>query len=515
MKSTYLKRFALLALAAAVVFACSKPEEEEPAPVNTDPTLYERVGGTTKVADPNNAGAMIEQGRLSLRSVVDSTILIIAADERLQPYFTTLLAEVGSGDLSGFAVLSENLTDFFCVATGSENPDHAYSGLNMKDAHDPAVNGRMDFKANTASFDAFLGDLVAGLAKNGVTDSELVGDLGALVNTLKGDVVQTAEDPPTNDPDPTIYEEVGGTTMVSDPTNPGTMIEQGRLSLRSVVDSTIFVIAADVKLQPYFATLLAEVGGGDLSGFSVLSENLTDFFCVATGSENPNYAYVGLDMRAAHDPSVNARMAFAANDEAFDQFIADVVIGANQNGVTDAGLIGRIGALIETLRADVVQTTDGPPTIYQRVGGTTMVSDPNNPGSMIEQGRLSLRSVVDSTIFVIAGDPVLQPYFTTLLTEVGSGDLSGFVALSEGLTDFFCVATGSENPAHAYTGLNMVDAHNPSVNGRMSLAADNAAFDQFIVDVVAGANQNGVTDPLLLGDIGALLETLRGDVVQR
>src|ERR1044071_1495224 len=65
------------------------------------------------------------------------------------------------------------------------------------------------------------------------------------------------------------------------------------------------------------------------------------------------------------------------------------------------------------------------PTLYERLGGTTMVDDPAAPGTMIEQGYLGLRSVVDSTIFVIAGDPQLQPYFAVLLTEVGNNDLTG------------------------------------------------------------------------------------------
>jgi hypothetical protein len=37
-------------------------------------------------------------------------------------------------------------------------------------------------------------------------------------------------------------------------------------------------------------------------------------------------------------------------------------------------------------------------SLYQKLGGTRMVPDPNNPGQMIEQGRLNYRSVVDSTI---------------------------------------------------------------------------------------------------------------------
>ncbi len=167
--------------------SCAK--EEEPEPMSTpDPTLYERVGGTETVSDPK--GGTIEQGRLSLRSVVDSTIFVIAGDPQLQPYFPTLLAEVQDEDLSGFAALSENLTDFFCVATGSENPDYAYTGMNMVDAHDPAKNARMEMKSNDADYTQFINDVVAGAAQNGVTDEELVGDLGALLETLRGDIVQ-------------------------------------------------------------------------------------------------------------------------------------------------------------------------------------------------------------------------------------------------------------------------------------------------------------------------------------
>ena len=67
--------------------------------------------------------------------------------------------------------------------------------------------------------------------------------------------------------------------MVQDPTaSAGTMIEAGRLGIRSVVDSAIFVIAADDSINNYFNVLLAEVTAGDLSGFQELSKNLTDFF---------------------------------------------------------------------------------------------------------------------------------------------------------------------------------------------------------------------------------------------
>lgn len=337
------KCFFVALVGAGLLFTTACKDDDDPDPM--EQTLYERLGGTTLVNDPVNAGQMIEQGRLNLRSVVDSTIFVIAGDDRLAPYFQTLLAEVGAGNLSGFTALSKNLTDFFAVATGSETA--TYTGLNMVNAHDPSVNSRMAFGADDDSFDAFIDDVVEGAAQNGVTDAELVGDLGALIETLRGDVVQRTE---------TLYTRLGGTAMVSDPANAGQMIEQGRLTLRSVVDSTIFVIAGDVRLTPYFTVLLSEVGGGDLSGFTALSKNLTDFLSVAAGATTQTYT--GLNMVAAHDPAVNNRMALKSDDAAFDAFIEDVVVGAGQNGVTpqnNGPLLNEIAALLNTVRPAVVQ----------------------------------------------------------------------------------------------------------------------------------------------------------------
>lgn len=150
----------------------------------------------------------------------------------------------------------------------------------------------------------------------------------------------------------TLYDSLGGTTMVNDPANPGTKIQQGRLGIRSVVDSTIFVIAADPAINGYFTTLLAEVTAGNTSGFEALSKNLTDFVCVGTGSTS--YTYGGKSMAAAHDPAQNSRMNGKASNADFDAFVADLVKGAKKNGLSDQ-LIGRVGALVETLRTPIVQ----------------------------------------------------------------------------------------------------------------------------------------------------------------
>lgn len=173
-----------------LISSCSKDEATTPTPTPT-PSLYERVGGTAMVPDPSNSGMMIEKGRLTLRSVVDSSILVIASDPKMAKYFPVLFAELGAGNTTGLSRLSKNFTDFMCFATGSKT--YSYSGLNMKAAHDPELNKRIPMKINAADFDAFVGDIGVGLAKNGVTaqnNAQLVNDLVALLNTTKADIVQ-------------------------------------------------------------------------------------------------------------------------------------------------------------------------------------------------------------------------------------------------------------------------------------------------------------------------------------
>ncbi|MBU2020228.1 MAG: hypothetical protein KJ941_11340 [Bacteroidetes bacterium] len=157
--------------------------------------------------------------------------------------------------------------------------------------------------------------------------------------------------------------------------------------------------------------------------------------------------------------------------------------------------------------------------LYNRLGGTALTEDPNNPGTMIESGRLTLRSVVDSTIFLIAADgEFLTKFFPVLVSELSESpaNTSGLAELSENLTDFFCAATGSKNPAYAYTGTDMVTAHDPAKNPRMGAKSDNADYTKFVGFIVAGAGENGVpaTSPLV-SDLGKVLETLRTSIVQK
>ncbi len=182
-KSIFFSLLILLTGSTVIFSSCSKNDEG----MATRLTLYDSLGGTTLVKDPTSSTVMIEQGRLGIRSVVDSTIFVIAADPKLNGFFKVLLAEVTAGNTSGFAELSKNLTDLFCAATGSKN--FTYAGDDMVTAHDPAKNPRMNGKAATTDFDQFITDLVAGAKKNKLPDN-LIGSVGAIVNTLRGQVVQ-------------------------------------------------------------------------------------------------------------------------------------------------------------------------------------------------------------------------------------------------------------------------------------------------------------------------------------
>ena len=109
----------VLLVASAAITSCSKDEAAvvAPTPAPVKASIYARLGGTTMVADPDNAGQMIEQGRLSFRKVVKSTIGLIVADVQtnaagnLSAHFAPVLAETGTTQATSLAVLTDNLNE--------------------------------------------------------------------------------------------------------------------------------------------------------------------------------------------------------------------------------------------------------------------------------------------------------------------------------------------------------------------------------------------------------------------
>lgn len=180
-------------------------------------------------------------------------------------------------------------------------------------------------------------------------------------------------------------------------------------------------------------------------------------------------------------------------------------------------LLATAGGMISCGEDDNV--TPQEKSLYQKLGGFEKVPDPNNPGQMIEKGRLSYRSVVDSTIMLIVSDigtgasGNLGMHFAPIVAEVGSGNTTKVAALSKNLTDFFSANTGG-GATNTYSGLNMVEAHNPATNPRMGKKANNADYDKFIGYVGAAAGLNGVTDPKIIGEVVNVLESLRAPIVQ-
>lgn len=331
------------------------------------------------------------------------------------------------------------------------------------------------------------------------------------------------EDSPPPMVDESFYAlQLGGETKVDDPLNPGQMVEQGFLNLRTVVINTVTTIATNQDgkydaLQPYFSVLLNEVGRNETSGLNMLVMDFTQFLAEATGARN--FTYTGLDMAAAHDPERNSRMNGLVNNADYDLFIEAVVEGAGQAGITSNEVLGPVGQLLESVRAPIVQRSgDEMLDLYTRLGGSGLVEDPDNPQMLVEAGYLPLRAVVTETVLLIATNDGgkyedLLPYFSVLLAEVGTNDTSGFAALVSSFSDFLAANIGAQNIA--YTGLNMADAHNPEVNPRMNGLVNETDYDLFIEAVVEAAVNLEVPESII-GEFGALLLSpgLRNAVVQ-
>ena len=186
----------VLLVTSAAFTSCSNDDDMPVVPMEKA-SIYERLGGTKMVDDPDNAGKMIEAGRLSFRKVINSTIGLIVADVQtnaagnLQEHFAPLLAEKGETQASNIAKLSDNLTDFFSYNTGGTNKVNEYTGLNMVATHDPAKNPRMGAKVDANDYTKFEGYVGAAANKNGVASgTELYTDIVAVLESLRGPIIQ-------------------------------------------------------------------------------------------------------------------------------------------------------------------------------------------------------------------------------------------------------------------------------------------------------------------------------------
>jgi hypothetical protein len=156
--------------------------------------------------------------------------------------------------------------------------------------------------------------------------------------------------------------------------------------------------------------------------------------------------------------------------------------------------------------------SSGKQTLYDSLGGTTMVSDPATLGREVEQGYLTIRTIVDTAIFIIEADSSIDTtYFSTLLRDDTTNNISGYENFSANLTNFLATAAGATD--YTYTGLDMYAAHNPDSNGRIGAKVNSAAFNEFAYDIGQSAIAYGLNHQLI-SQIGDLLYKYEGQVVQ-
>ena len=158
MSTTPLRISALVVL--PLVLACSPKEEvpsdsAAPAAAATR-TLYDRLGGTTAIA-----------------SVVDGFVANVAADTRINRFFTRV-----AGDTAAMRQFKQKLVDQVCQGTGGPC---TYTGLDMKTAH-------QGMGLTNADFDALVEDLVKALDSAGVPQAEKDELLGIL-GPMRADIV--------------------------------------------------------------------------------------------------------------------------------------------------------------------------------------------------------------------------------------------------------------------------------------------------------------------------------------
>jgi hemoglobin len=156
--STFSRRFAPI-LALTVVAACAAKEEpaaDSTAAVATTRTLYDRLGGTTAIA-----------------SVVDGFVANVAADARINKFFTRV-----ASDTAAMREFKQKLVDQVCEGTGGPC---TYTGKDMKTAH-------LGMGLTNADFDALVEDLVKALDAAGVPQAEKDELLGIL-GPMRADIV--------------------------------------------------------------------------------------------------------------------------------------------------------------------------------------------------------------------------------------------------------------------------------------------------------------------------------------
>jgi hypothetical protein len=154
----------------------------------------------------------------------------------------------------------------------------------------------------------------------------------------------------------------------------------------------------------------------------------------------------------------------------------------------------------------------GGKTFYDSLGGTVKVTDPSNFGQTVEQGYLTIRSIVDTSLIIIQGDPLINGYFSIMVNEDTMHQApTEYDKLSLNITNFLASAAGSEH--YTYGGPSLLTAHSPDSNANIPGRVDSAAFNEFAFDLAQGAVDYRLSNQLI-SQLGHLLYRYEGQVVQ-
>lgn len=258
----------------------------------TEQSLYEQLGGET-----------------AIRAVVAELVKNIAADGRINWMFA-------NADLPA---LEGALHDQICAATGG---GCTYSGADMKTAH-------AGMAITDAQFNALVEDLLKALDTLGVPyaldGSQPIDPLLLALVGMQGDIVEDADGSKVYFNQLGVY--AGG---------------DGYLAISAVIDAMLGYVAADSRINSFFATT-------DLANLRAL---LIEQVCDATGGY---CTYSGRDMKSSH-----AGLCIGADD--FNALVEDLLKGLDDLGVPYAlngsELIDPLLLTLAGMSSDIVEECD-------------------------------------------------------------------------------------------------------------------------------------------------------------
>jgi hypothetical protein len=170
-----------------------------------------------------------------------------------------------------------------------------------------------------------------------------------------------------------------------------------------------------------------------------------------------------------------------------------------------------MGVVMNSCKKSKTSAATGAPTLYDTLGGKTAVVDPEDTSYMIEQGYLTIRTIVDTTMFTFASDPLLEPFFTVLHTDDSLGNSSEYISLSTAMTHFIAMAAGSADSI--YTGPDMYAAHHHDSNSNMpDIPLPDSVFNQFVYDLSQSAINLGLSAQVV-SQFGSMLYKYEGQIV--